>query len=124
MKVRFIFYTVLALAAGAGIYLLQERGNNQPRVEIKPSLATQQEELVKATRASGGDVAAALAKFRKDHADELRARAEAEANQGEPHSYERDQLRAKAQARLQRIREIQEEIRSGKDPSQIVPPND
>ncbi len=35
MKVRFIFYTVLALAAGAGIYLLQERGNNQPRVEIK-----------------------------------------------------------------------------------------
>ena len=77
---------------------------------------------MQATQAAGGDVPAALAKFRTDHAAELAAREAAEANQVNLQSYERDHMRRKAADRVNRIHEIQQELKAGKSPSEIVPP--
>jgi U3 small nucleolar ribonucleoprotein component len=86
------------------------------------TLEQQQAELMKSTRAAGGDVAAAMAQFRTDHAAEIAQQEAAEANLINMPSYERDQMRLKASQRVQRIREIQAELKAGKDPSEIVPP--
>jgi hypothetical protein len=77
---------------------------------------------VKATRASGGDVAASLAKFRTEHAAGLAAQESSEAERMDVPSAERELMRKKAGDRVQRIHEIQAELKAGKDPSEIVPP--
>jgi hypothetical protein len=78
--------------------------------------------LVKATRAAGGDAATALVNFRKHHAAELSAQESSEADRMDARSAERELMRQRAGDRTQRIHEIQAELKAGKDPSEIVPP--
>ena len=102
---RLTLLAILAAGLGVGAFLLQQTWQQpeQPRVELKVSLEEQQTEVVQATEAAGGDVPAALAKFRTDHAAELAARETAEANQVNLQSYERDHMRQKAADRVNRI---------------------
>ena len=123
---RLTLLAILAAGLGVGAFLLQQKWQQpeQPRVELKVSLEDQQTAVVQATQAAGGDLPAALAKFRTDHAAELAAREAAEANQVNLQSYERDHLRQKTADRVTRIHKIQQELKAGKSPSEIVPPRE
>ncbi len=112
----------LAASLVVDFFLRQRAVVDQPRVEVKSALAEQQAALVQQTQTSGGDLGAAMTKFQAEHAAELAAQAAAEAGRMDVPSVEREALRERAGKRVQRIREIQAELKAGKDPADIVPP--
>ncbi len=125
-KQKTIITSLILLAAvlGIGLFLwqVQRTVGVQSRIEIPGSLAEQQAALVQQVRAGGGDLAAEMAKFQVEHAAELAAAEAAAAAQRDVPSVEREALRERAGKRVERIREIQAELKAGKDPAEIVPP--
>ena len=118
-RLRLALPILIAAILGLALLLWTQK---RSALDQSPSLAEQQSALVQQTQASGGDLGAAMTKFQVEHAAELAAQDAAEAGRMDVPSAEREALRERAGTRVQRIREIQAELKAGKDPAEIVPP--